>query len=798
VPTPAQPAGKLRAILNAAAAFPRYIAHCLRDLFVCLGVLLIPTCLSTVASLILFLPDQTRDYYRLLVEDLADTSINVKCNAATVDAVLPVVFLLGMAACLSLSAMALLAERSRPRLYRTACVRNAISFSPILFGTVPLLAAIAGFSASSRAIDVKVEKTSIEAIREFGDGTFVEQLRLLFTWSERSDWYFSLGLWILSAVTVAFFLMSILIVVLNWRATEEQRERFWRVMRRVFVASILFSLAAIALIAAFPVPIGQTLGSITVFAIFIGCLAMNATGLSIWSRGLDFPIIPAMLALAFFLAWTDLNDDHELRRVDNAGHPVSLSLTSIAGPTGDVEDEFKKWYDARIDKDRDEFKKEQGYPVYIVAAQGGGIYAAAQALQFLTKLQTTCERFAQHLFAVSGVSGGSVGAALYAALTDEFQATTGQCRNVAEIGSGGPRTKQMENAQEAAFELVRNDYDFLSPLVASTLFPDFAQRFFAPAVPVLSRARALEQSIEAAWAAIATKFFNGKSDDAMGKGVLASWSPSGIKPALFFNTTEVGSGRRRIIAPFGFGPEFPTDAQFLPLTENYDIPLSVGAVASARFPWLTPAAWFWGKGEAATPPARSAIAKFHIVDGGYFENSGVTTAVEIINRLQRRARTCCTGARFHLIVLTSGEYSGSSSDAFSEATSPVVALFNTRTARTYSTVDLATRDLGVVQPDAKGVLGRINRVQKVDFGEYVIPLPLGWRLSKMSATEIFFLTGRVAHCVPDENFAQTSKIKGFGSADCVQLLILHELRGDDLDTALQQAQARHASVPSSN
>jgi hypothetical protein len=170
----------------------------------------------------------------------------------------------------------------------------------------------------------------------------------------------------------------------------------------------------------------------------------------------------------------------------------------------------------------------------------------------------------------------------------------------------------------------------------------------------------------------------------------------------------------------------------------------------------------------------------------------------IIYRLQRRAQKCCANVRFYLIVLTSGEYSKGSSGAFSEAISPVVALLNSKTARTYSTVDLATRDLGVVQPGAKGMIGRINKVQKVDFGEYVIPLPLGWRLSKVSATEIFFLTGRVAHCVPDESFAQTSKIKGFGSADCVQLLILHQLRGDDLDAALEQAQARHPLVPSSN
>ena len=551
MPLLAQAVRKLRAILNAAAASLQYIAYCLRDLFVCLGVLLIPTCLSTFASLVLFLPEQTREYYRLLIENLAEPKPD-NYGAAIFDAVLPVVLLFGMAACISFSAVALLAERDRPSLCRTAIVRCIIKFSPVLFGTLPLLAAIAGLSASSRAIDLQTQRTSIEQIGKFGDQEFAGQLNKLFIWAGQSDQYFSVGLRVLSTATVVFFAISTVIVLLNQRAVGHQGEALWHIARR---------------------------------------------------------------------------------------------------------------------------------------------------------------------------------------------------------------------------------------------------RLFAPPFPTLSRARALEQSIEAAWEATAIKSFQGAGGDALRKGVLASWNPSGIKPALFFNTTEVDSGRRRIIAPFGFEREFRTDAQFLPLTENYDIPVSAAAVASARFPWLTPAGWFWEGDEAATPPATSERAKVHIVDGGYFENSGVTTAVEIINRLQHRKKRCCPNARFHLIVLTSGIYANGSSDAFSEAIAPVAALLNSRTARTYSTVELATRDLGAVEPDAKGALGQINKLQKVDFAEYVIPLPLVWRLSKVSAAEIFFLTGRVGHCVPDKHFEQTSKIKGFGTADCVQRLILHQLRGDDLDTALEDAQARHPQGP---
>ena len=57
------------------------------------------------------------------------------------------------------------------------------------------------------------------------------------------------------------------------------------------------------------------------------------------------------------------------------------------------------------------------YPVFVVAVSGGGIYAASSAATFLAELQDECSRFGQHVFVISGVSGGAVGATLFNALT---------------------------------------------------------------------------------------------------------------------------------------------------------------------------------------------------------------------------------------------------------------------------------------------------------------------------------------------------------------------------------------------
>lgn len=76
---------------------------------------------------------------------------------------------------------------------------------------------------------------------------------------------------------------------------------------------------------------------------------------------------------------------------------------------------FRQWLSHRPDL---EVYRSAGrpYPVFLIAAQGGGIYAAAQVATFLGRLQDRCPGFAQHVFAVSGVSGGSVGATMFHSL----------------------------------------------------------------------------------------------------------------------------------------------------------------------------------------------------------------------------------------------------------------------------------------------------------------------------------------------------------------------------------------------
>jgi hypothetical protein len=125
----------------------------------------------------------------------------------------------------------------------------------------------------------------------------------------------------------------------------------------------------------------------------------------------------------------------------------------------DLPDTFRNWLQARTDQS----KFSGRYPVYIVAAQGGGSYAAMHAAHFLSYMQARCPNFAHHLFAISGVSGGSVGAAAFAAAMKDAEQRGG-----VKIPDTGCADRSGEDPAISAVQIL--DDDFWSPLQAMWLF----------------------------------------------------------------------------------------------------------------------------------------------------------------------------------------------------------------------------------------------------------------------------------------------------------------------------------------
>jgi hypothetical protein len=192
----------------------------------------------------------------------------------------------------------------------------------------------------------------------------------------------------------------------------------------------------------------------------------------------------------------------------------------------------------------------------------------------------------------------------------------------------------------------------------------------------------------------------------------AHWDPKSIGPALVINTTAVDSGDRKLISPFIFGDK---PDQFLPVWKGgslANMQLSTAAVLSARFPWMTPSAWF-----------RDANKRtIHLVDGGYYDVSGLTTGLELKRAIERTAAELGFKIAPRLIVLTGVAGPAESATGLDELLDPVRALLHSWGARPYDLIQqsyFALNSLSVAPP----------AMRVIHLRGMLYELPLGWRLS---------------------------------------------------------------------
>jgi predicted chitinase len=459
-----------------------------------------------------------------------------------------------------------------------------------------------------------------------------------------------------------------------------------------------------------------------------------------------------------------------------------------------------------------------------VAAQGGGIYAAYQTAIFLARMQDVCPAFNDHLFAISSVSGGSFGAAAYAAamksLADEASAaarlqpgsapqqaaTADPCPTISEYfsferpGRGLDLPGPLEIKVRKMFA-----HDFLSPLVSAMLFPEFSQAFIPAPISQFDRARALEFAFEKSESVL-------HADD---KRYLSTnfgdhWMPDGTIPALIMNSTDAASGRRIVMSPFEFGGDKNSNMNsiipYWDLGKDADqkaqkppvIRLSTAAGISARFPWVTPAATI-----PVGDPRLGKAQKIRLVDGGYVDNSGVETALNLLESIQpsvdsinkpptdlQRVASATAGTtvgataaagkkvRARLVVLSGGDYPVRTTFALGEILEPIRALLSTRGSRAYVAIDTAARrfpprELASIGEGEAKISVDARDLRLASLNSHFYPLPLGWSMSNRTRQIIEKQSGHFWECEPDTNFTQSQK--SLSEADCIQLLIYHEL-----------------------
>jgi hypothetical protein len=355
------------------------------------------------------------------------------------------------------------------------------------------------------------------------------------------------------------------------------------------------------------------------------------------------------LTLLYCIIISPCNDNHAVRITRDSNAPGMP-------PAPGVLDQLRIWM-AQLSPTDPNRKPQQKTPLFIICAEGGGLRAAYWTARVLAYLEDTTRQypdqyvpFSSRVLAISGVSGGSLGAATFDALLDA-------------------QWNHPQNTGDWFHHRVANflGRDQLSGPLAAAAFVDTTQRFFPfHLFNQRDRAAGLERAWERAWdksiesAEPDTSRFCHFSDDfrtlwrhrdgpKRSDGLPNPWIPS-----LFFNGTSVELGGRIIVSDCGISAGDYPGAQdafcLLKLrppgkdkrgTGKVEEPaklepglfrLSSAVNLSTRFPGISPS------GELPAPEGQFSQ---RVVDGGYYDNSGARTAwdnlvpvyYELLNRM---------------------------------------------------------------------------------------------------------------------------------------------------------------------
>jgi len=305
--------------------------------------------------------------------------------------------------------------------------------------------------------------------------------------------------------------------------------------------------------------------------------------------------------------------------------------------------------------------------VVLVAAAGGASRAAVWGAAVLDALERGKDSPgidpAQHLFAVSGISGGALAMSSYVALLDQ-----------AGVGCGRTPTATRDARLDGLREGLRQD--FLSPALAGMFFGDAFWRALGP-VSAAAHRLGLEPVERTYW--LETAWERGVTLDParrpLSEPVAARTFPdaTGVPrlPLLFTAGTHQKTGRQVVTAPVvavrpatraaasgsaaGDAAKPDRDDSAVPgaidasAAMESDPSFSVAASNSARFPVVTAAGLLRGQ--------NSGVDTGLVVDGGYHDNLGtgaILAAAEALGRAHEalvKEGGRFAGTRLHLFVV---------------------------------------------------------------------------------------------------------------------------------------------------
>jgi hypothetical protein len=541
----------------------------------------------------------------------------------------------------------------------------------------------------------------------------------------------------------AFGILFARVADFSWGAPKlDRHKKFGREAKLIGFASSIAIVVLIALRIGSLVS-GKTLDppAVLTFTAWMVIVLAVLMLLEFWSNWSGAPVFSLLAIGALGLAAFDLSDNHVVRTVEpGATEPKEIGKA------------FDDWIAARKTKVEGYRASRRRYPVFLVAAEGGGSRAAYMTTLVLEALRKHCPDAIRHTFLVTAVSGGSVGAIL-ASAGATWESVGSGCQEAL------PTAPEATTATKAAGE------DFLRPALRGLLFGDIPARFIPSSlIPGLTPffaswsdpAQYLETGIDRAW-----REYDGSKEEERDHhrlsqkafGDLWAAGPTGDVPALVLLTTDVATGRRVAVSHLTLRTPFTSEqakqgkcAERGPheelesrvrlqtlddlVTPRIEVSAAAAAILSARFPGMT-------------APGRLPCSgnQPRLVDGGYFENSGLTTVLELRDEL--RKRPSADGVSFVIVQIENGratpDWSFANGDPppppanwLPELMSPLRAIAGTREARG----DLARKALKTAVPDTEECKAGCDYRLLFELRPCKTPIPLGWSLSEKAREEI--------------------------------------------------------------
>ncbi|MFI5183343.1 MAG: hypothetical protein ACHQNV_03010 [Vicinamibacteria bacterium] len=252
-------------------------------------------------------------------------------------------------------------------------------------------------------------------------------------------------------------------------------------------------------------------------------------------------------------------------------------------------------------------RRHEKPPVLVImAADGGGIRAGLWTATVLARLEQEWPPFALHLRAVTGASGGMLGAAIWVATLAEPEDARRPRHRCGGSEVGGDEVLDMVQMGG------------LSAIAAGMVFRDFLPPPFRSGP---DRGRCLEL----AWEGHCAELRRPMADLAPGEG-------SGWRPSLILSPMIVEDGRRLVISNLDLGSLLDNEGPMLGGGRSYSLAgvqlfrklpartlsLSTAVRLQANFPWVLPS--------TELPPLDPGRPRFRVVDAGYYDETGVDLA----------------------------------------------------------------------------------------------------------------------------------------------------------------------------